>query len=296
MDAQPGAGLVIPKPHVPKTFGILNVIFGSILLLVGLGEAAFTIAAPYFVKMMEEENKKVQSLAKAQREATIAELKKQEAAAKSAAENARIVAERTKIESAPEDVVPDFSANFKAQGARVAAYNWSDIGSGLLLNLLMIVSGGGLIGLKEWARKLALSTAGLKVLRLLAMTAVSLTLIIPLQVRQTQEAFSRHNSPKKADTVAKPSAASSATTAPVSGGPTITLMPAGSATGMPPDPELVKVGAKMSMIASTVSAVGTLVFGSIYPLVSLWFLTRPGARAACMRRAEPDAQGFPGPM
>ena len=38
---------------------------------------------------------------------------------------------------------------------------------------------------------------------------------------------------------------------------------------------------KVYFITYTVFCVAMIVFGSIYPAISLWLLTRPDARAAC---------------
>jgi hypothetical protein len=40
-------------------------------------------------------------------------------------------------------------------------------------------------------------------------------------------------------------------------------------------------------ITYTIGAVAMIVFGSIYPAISLWLLTRPGARAACDEKQLP---------
>ena len=44
---------------------------------------------------------------------------------------------------------------------------------------------------------------------------------------------------------------------------------------------------EMAMM-STVYEIGMLLAGAIYPAIALWFLTRPGAKAACQSSPPPE--------
>jgi hypothetical protein len=368
METTPGGRVIVPQPQIPKTFGILNLIFGGLLLLYGLGEAVVVVAMPYLMSMGQESLQQVQTQEKAKRQAEIAELKEREATAKTAAEKTKIAAERRARESLPEpDMTPIFTDVQELQG-RARVIQWPQIGSGLLLNALMIVSGAGLIGLKEWARKLVLGVAGFKVLRLVALTTATL-LFLPTQMKQTQAMLARMEaqmnraaaktspnpaslsnavqagaekakaaakaSPKpaslaevfqaafdsarekgraiakasrkpaslsnavqagegKAKAAAKASPNPSATATDTAVSPTGTTATVAPRVAVAPMPGFAKEAALFGMIWGTIWAAGFFVLAVIYPLLTIWFLTRPGAWAACTARARLDASGFPG--
>ena len=160
---------VVPNPQIPRSFGLMNIIFGSILLLTAIGYGAFYIYAPVIQKQFQSPIKQIQEKEKADRAAKIAELKASEADAKTEAEKKTFADERAAIES---KVVVDLSAfddlqNMTAYNEpKLAIYEIFDISTAVVLNVLMIVAGGGLMALKEWARRLAIWVAGLKILRL----------------------------------------------------------------------------------------------------------------------------------
>jgi hypothetical protein len=113
--------------------------------------------------------------------------------------------------------------------------------------------------LSEWGRRLALSVAWLKIVRWITVVVVSLVLIVPITAEKSQKMFQDMEKQMKAKT-------------------------GGRASPMP----MAAIG-QFAAIAGAVATVVMAVFGSIYPVVSLWFLTRPAARAAVMARAKPAA-------
>jgi len=171
---------------------------------------------------------------------------------------------RASIEATPE---PDVTAFQDLTGwnimsdRRLAIYYVSEIGLGILLNLLMIIAGGGLMALAEWGRRLALGVAWLKILRWVAMTIVTLTLVLPITMERTHKAFAKMDAQVRA------------------GG--------GAATPM----KMTEL-ARISAIAGAISAVVGAVVACIYPALTLWFLTRLRARAACLA-VSPKAQATP---
>jgi hypothetical protein len=61
------------------------------------------------------------------------------------------------------------------------------------------------------------------------------------------------------------------------------------ATGGPAPPQIdLSFLVRTYTIMGTVTALGMILIGAIYPAVSLWLLTRPGARAACSGVKSPD--------
>ena len=113
----------------------------------------------------------------------LADLKKKEAAAKAKEaaaktkeetekakeETTAVVEERQTFENSPD---PDLSAVTDMMGwnimsdRRLAVYYFTEVVSGMILNIVMIISGIGLLSLADWGRRLAITTAWLKILRL----------------------------------------------------------------------------------------------------------------------------------
>ena len=70
---------------------------------------------------------------------------------------------------------------------RLAIYSFSEVIAGIILNVLMAISGVGLLGLAEWGRRLAISVSWLKIVRWVAMIVVTLVLILPITVQKVQK-------------------------------------------------------------------------------------------------------------
>ena len=183
---------VVPNPQIPRTFGIMNLVFGILMFLVGAGYIAITIVAPSFQKQMVVKFEQQQAKSKAEREAKVAELKAKEEAAKTKEEKDTLKDEREAVES---NVEPDLSAMNEMMGfnvfsdVRLAIYTFSELISGMILNVLMVISGVGLLGLAEWGRRLAITVAWLKIVRWVAMIVVTLVLIVPITAAKIQKMF-----------------------------------------------------------------------------------------------------------
>jgi hypothetical protein len=255
---------VVPNPQIPRTFGIMNLVFGILMFLVGAGYIAITIVAPSFQKQMVVTFEQQQAKSKAEREAKVAELKAKEEAAKTEEEKDTLKDER---EAAESNVEPDLSAMNEMMGfnvfsdVRLAIYTFSELISGMILNVLMVISGVGLLGLAEWGRRLAITVAWLKIVRWVAMIVVTLVLIVPITAAKTQKMF---DSIQQAQARAQANAGRQ-------GGATMPMLNI----------------AVFTSIAGAVTMIFTALVASIYPSLSIWFLTRPPARAACLQRSKP---------
>ena len=225
--------------------------------------------APVIQKQFQSPIKQIQEKEKADRAAKIAELKASEADAKTEAEKKTFADERAAIES---KVVVDLSAfddlqNMTAYNEpKLAIYEIFDISTAVVLNVLMIVAGGGLMALKEWARRLAIWVAGLKILRWVLMIVGSMVLIIPMTLDRTEKAMAVVEAQIKA-----------------------------SGSGAPPF-SMTQV-ARWSLMAGVVFMVFGAIVAAVYPAMMWWYLSRPAARAACMKKpsppdlAEPSSSG-----
>lgn len=254
---------VVPNPQLPRTFGMMNIVFGVLLLLMGVGYIALWTIMPYYTKQIMAEAVKEQEARKAERETKIAELKRKEAAAKTAEEKEPIQSERELLEKTVE---PDLAAFTDMSqwdifsDTRLAIYYCTELGAGILLNLLMVISGVGLLGLAEWARRLAVGVAWGKIVRWVAMAILTMVLVLPVTMGKMQKAFDKMNLPR-----------------------------GGQGAGAGPMLNLSQIGA----ISGAVTAIFEALIFSIYPGLTIWFLTRPRARAACMARLPlgPQPQG-----
>jgi hypothetical protein len=246
---------VVPNPQIPRTFGMMNIVFGGLLLLLGVGYLAFYVISPMFTKQMVEEAHKQQAVKKAEREAKITELKTKEGAAKTKEEKADLQAERENLEKEIEPDVSDIIGFNMYSDTRLAIYYFSEVIAGILLNLLMLISGIGLLGLAEWARRLAVAVAWGKILRWVAIVIVAMVLVLPITMQKMQKMFDSIDQQTKAR----------------SGG-RATPIPMGSL-------------AQYAAIMGAVTVVFEAVVFSIYPGLSIWFLTRPRVRAACLAKS-----------
>jgi hypothetical protein len=247
MASQPRSQWVVPNTGIPRTFGLLNVIFGVMLLLGGIGSVAWVLMAPTIGKAMQAQRRETLANAKAEREARVADLKKQEAAAKTEAEKEQLRTEREAAESVPEPPEPpDVTIWDTYADPRYRAYFCGEVSLGIVLNIAMIVAGAGLLATAEWGRRLAIGVAWGKIVRLVAMAVITLTVIVPMTAEYTR--------------------------------PSLDKIAAQARLG---GPAMSNQMAQVMPILGAVGAVGFTVVGSIYPGLAIWFLTRPRARAAC---------------
>jgi hypothetical protein len=140
---------------------------------------------------------------------------------------------------------------------RVAVYSISELSTAIILNILMIISGVGLLAMAEWARRLAVAVSWLKILRWLAMTVVMFVLILPISMDLAQKTFDKMDQQMRAQSGGRGAAFPFASLAP------------------------------MTAVFGGVTAVFSAIISSVYPALSIWFLTRPAARAACLRASPP---------
>jgi len=250
---------VVPNPQVPRTFGMLNIIFGILLILFGAYTIAMIILGPKIQNAFVNPMKEQQAAKKAERDAKIAELKKKEEAAKTKEEKETIADEREAVERSGG---PDVSAIMSetmgmTQNPRIVAYTYVESIAGILLNVLMLISGVALVRMSDWGRRLALGVAWLKILRWVAIMVFTLVVMVPITAEASRKMFQEIDKEVKAK----------------------------SAGGANPVP--MAFFAQFTAILTAVTAVASALFASIYPVLTLWFLTRPAARAACLARAMP---------
>lgn len=266
MDKQQEGQWVVPNPQIPRSFGLMNIIFGVIFLLLGIASVAWAFIAPGFTKQFQDQMKLQVEQAKVKRQTDISALKEKVKSAKTEEEKKDLETELKALESndGPDATMFDDIMTINAD-IRIRIYTWSELASGIVLNLLMIVAGAGLLALAEWARRMAITVAWLKIAKWVAVVVVTMVLVIPVTTEKMQKMFVKIEAQTKTRT---------------GRGPTVFPM-----TGM----------AEFTAVMSAVSSVAMALVASIYPALTIWFLTRPRARAACLAAASPSPAVPPWP-
>src|SRR6185312_8965737 len=170
------------NPRIPSSLGTLNVIFGAILLLYALGSVAWTIGAPIVTAHIFGQTEAARLREKTERKASLADLKKRETAETSVAKKAELKQEIAALETAINLEFGDDEDEREQNDLRLTVPYWVDTILGLLLSVLMIVSGAWLMSLRERGRTLALWVAGIKLVWLIVNFGYALTVTIPLSV------------------------------------------------------------------------------------------------------------------
>jgi len=248
-------GYVLPKPGIPKTLGILNVIFGVLMVLYGLCMVGFLAAAPALMEVAQKTVKEAQTKVAEQQKAQLKSYDDREKAATTEEEKKAIQQEREAVVAGtPPMVKMDLSA---ASGVLkdpvVMGFSYVQMGSGVILSVILLVAGIGLIRLAPWGRSLSIAWAGLQILQLVVLSAASILYIQPIQKESQEKVLAKMEADAKGGNAA-PGAA-----------------------------ESIKMARAMSNPGATlIFTLGYLVAGSIYPVVVLILLNKPGARAALL--------------
>ena len=255
LPSHPGEPVLV-NTSLTRTMGTLSIVFGSLLLLCGLCSGLYVSAIAMAGPAMKGANAQMQGEFQEERDKEIADLKAQEETAVDDAARDEIVKQRTELEAQPLPNMPDFSKMYGMGDQRVATFMGIDIGTAVVLNILLLVSGIGLLGLNNWARQLGVLVAALKIFRLVVLYSVFVFAIVPIMIGQMMEGFAE---------MAK-------------------MNPRAGAPPMPPQT------ATFMGTMWTVCAVATVLIGVIFPALCWYFLTRPPVRAACETTAKAEYQ------
>lgn len=272
MDSVPLEKPVVPNPTIPRVIGSMNLIFGTFLFLMGWG--CLGRVGPSFAenRPFRLEAGDVQNLYDQVHKELLSGIDAREAASENPEEKSRLRKQRLALAA---DNRADVERTLDLGAVNrdllwTSWYFWADFVTGPVLNLLMLASGIGLIQLKEWARKMALWVAGLKIVRLVVLTTLLMAVVIP----HTGAALERVISTKLGEVLIAKLNFDQAAQA---GGKSVT----GALTPQDFVPQ-------MNLLEYGI-AILILVFGLVYPAIMLALLTRPSAREACVFSEEPEA-------
>jgi hypothetical protein len=237
-----------PPTSIPRVIGIMNIIFAGLLLLCGLWQIVNVALQSTMAPMMAGQQAQAQKAMEQQRQAELRDLQQREKASKDPQEKAALQAQEKALQAQPVPNLPDMTQFMN--NPRTKTFTLADAATGMLLNILLLVSGIGLLKYREWGRVTALWVAALKIVRLIALYSFFIVAIVPDAVQQFRRIFEE-------------------------------MAKAGPPGQKGPGPEQFATFATAMGIAMTVYGILMILIGSIYPLVVLILLTRPRVKAAC---------------
>jgi hypothetical protein len=248
-----------PKTSIPKTIGVLNIVFGLLLMMcsvcVGLSMAMQSAMAPMFAVQQQQ----MQQIQEAEREKRLQVLQNQEQAAADENAKAALREKQKELLAKPLVKMPDMAKLTSEMG--LAQYGIADAVTGLLLNVLLVISGIGLINFKDWGRRLGIWVAALKIVRLIALYSYFIVVVVPRISKALATMFK-----DMGDQIAN-------------------AAPAGQPA--PNVAEFEQMGAMMGVMY-TAQGIAMIILGVIYPIIVLILLSRPRVKAACTFAATPE--------
>ncbi len=274
MDRGPQPNSVEPKAGLPKTIGVLNILFGILLLICGFGCFGVSVPVLRAYPNFQIDPALTQATIDDLRRQVVDELRAKEEQAKQESEKTRLRAERQRIEEHRTKVAANVDfAKLNAGTRRLWRYLWAEVVSGPILNLFMFIAGIGLAGLKGWGRRLGIWVASLKIVRLAALAIFFCFFVIPPLHEGANELFSKTDILDIAMTKSREDRQGAS--------------PFGPQSALQDPSEFVKFVKAMGYGSALLYAC----LGVIYPLVSVVVLTRPAAVAACARPRRSEAEG-----
>ena len=208
----------------------------------------YMLMAAAFLPTMQAAQQGMQQQVEKERQSKINKLKAEEDKAETPAEQDQLKAEREQLENAPSAKMPDMSKLYGFNDRRVTGYFAIDFGTALVLNVMLLISGIGLLGLKPWARRLGIYTSIAKIARLVVLYTGYIVVIMPIQVAAMTEMIAEMSR----------------------------IQPRGP-QGPPPQ----QMGTMMGL-GMTMYAVVFVLLAIIYPAISWYLLCRPSVKAACV--------------
>jgi hypothetical protein len=208
--------------------------------------------------VFEGVQKQLEKQTESARKAEMAALDEEEKAAKTEEEKVQAAAHRREIEHRPKAPLAgmmDFNKTTMTDPTFLA-YSWTDVLSGLVLNVMLLVSGVGLLHWRPWARRLAVWTAALKLVRLVLVYSFFIIAIVPPYAQKLGKVAIEM------------------------------LQLTTQQTGGRAAPAFINADFYVRLYTVMYSglALGIMVFGAIYPALLLWHMTRPRVIAACSGR------------
>ena len=171
-----------------RTIGALNVIVGGFLLLCG-GAGLYTIV-PFLLTSspFQLDPHETQIGLESVRWQLIDDLRQMERSVQAEAAKTRLRKVRQDLEAKPSKIEGELDfRKINADLPWLSRYLWAEVLTGPPLNLLMLVSGVGLVVRKNWGRMLAVWVAAMKIARLIALCLFLAVVVWPSTTRVVEE-------------------------------------------------------------------------------------------------------------
>src|SRR5262249_33533548 len=146
MAAPQQTGPILPNYRIPKLFGNLNILFASQILVCGLCLSVSALSLPMVNRAMSQIKEQTEKQFDARKKAELEELEERAAKATSDADKIDVAASRKEIETRPRPSVQgmDFTQMGMLDPSYIA-FSWTEVLSGITLNVLLLASGIGLL-------------------------------------------------------------------------------------------------------------------------------------------------------
>lgn len=253
MSGPVATGIYPPNFRLTRLVGIFNVNFAVLLILGGICMGGYTITIPVWTRLMTQIQSQATKQLETSRKQSIKAALEAEEQAKTEKEKFEAAVRRAEIENRPPASLPAGMDLTKLgmDSPTFMAWTWTEVFSGIVVNLMMLASGIGLLSWRPWARKLGIWTAFLKIVRLVLAYGFFVLVIVPV--------FAHNLGQMVVEMMASQPG--------MMGG-----------RGAAPPAEMFE---RIYAIMYSGMGVGYVVLAVIYPILLIWLLTRPGVKSAC---------------
>ena len=261
MTHTPQVGEELPRSRIPDAVGILNIVLAVFLIPMSLYLGWMSLPSQWTSRALAEIREKGEADLEAVRQVDLRALVEAETTATTEPQKQEFEARRKALEVRPKLSLPtEMDQERLGFGSlEYKLYSWVDVASAMLLDILLLVAGIGLLGRRTWGIRLGIATAAAKIIRLILFYGYMALAIIPLVAQGQGRMMS--------EMLIEEQQAAGKTT---------------------PTSVNIYESVQMFSILFTVLTIVTMIFGSIYPAIVLWLLSRSEARAACEERARGD--------
>jgi hypothetical protein len=248
-------GLVPPNFRTARLVGIFNTLFAFEILLCGLCMGGYSVTQFWTMKLLSSFQAIAEKNAALMHENQRASIEQDEKDAKNDQQKIEAAARRLDFERKPKNpfgMGADLSKLAITEPAMIA-WIWVELLTGLVLNIALLASGIGLMHWKPWAVRLGIWAALLKILRLVLVHGYAVLVLVPMYSAKI--------------------------------GPVVAEMMQQQGQPVPafgPDPGLTFT--RIYTISYSAFGVSYIICALIYPVLLLWWLTRPGVKSACSGR------------
>lgn len=178
--------MVVPDPVTARRVGLVNVMIGTILVVTcTLPTGAMAIFSPTISRVGQRIYKPVLVSMGKNLKKEIDQIAQKEAKETNPATKAALGRQRKSLEATLPSMQISPTMGFEAlEDSRIRYVAVFDMLAMLALNSAMVIAGVGLLGLRSWGRRFAITVTLVKLAYLAAYTALSVVWLVPVQLKQ----------------------------------------------------------------------------------------------------------------